>query len=584
MEDLFPPFATSRNTVYVDSAGETKTAPAHATFPSSRASAPPSPPPVSAWVETFAGWDTGTQLIALYYLLWALPLSLLTTLTMWLPQIHTRDFVGSTPAKVSRTILLYLDMVTLAKATQVSKAWRQRAEDQALWEGYCRSGWPLHVRARIGNAAHSIPPADDNDNDAQAGMLSVWKNVFRQRWLVDRGWDRGLFAQSVLPDTAPRRSFAFDDVADGAVGKIVSGGFTEVYFTDLYTGERTGAIEGHHGSWVYAVEYADVFDTLVTGCWDGGVRVFELESGKLKTELFGHTGGVWAIAPTFADARLASASNDGTVRIWDMEIGVCTALLQGHAKGVYDIQALTDGGLGHGTLYMTASADSMIKLWDPRVSLSPVANYKGHSDVVSCLQVDSRTMFSGSYDGLIKGWDLSAGKSSAVADYEGALHRIKCLQFDDAKIVGGASDGTLRVWNRRDVRPSPTGSFKPMYTLYGHTSEVNACAFNDDKLVSSSRDDTLRVWRVVDDPDLVAEHNAAAASISPQAAAAIQSANPANPNPLSLHILDSPAPGARPTSRPGSARPSSARPGSARPGSAPRPSSASPRRRRRRQS
>ncbi|KNC51073.1 F-box/WD repeat-containing protein 7 [Thecamonas trahens ATCC 50062] len=575
---------------YVAADGETKYSLPPAAYP------PPGavPPPVHVrvWVDEFTSWDVATQLVALYTLITSLSLTLLTALTAWLPLASKRDFVAELPGNIVRSILLYLDMRTLAKATQVSRAWRARAEDQQLWEGYCKAGWPMHVRARL-VAQEEARALAASASDA-ADSLVFWKDVFRERYVVDAGWERGLFAQSVLADAVPRRCFDFDDDVVARSGKIVSGGFTSVYVTDLYSGERMSSIDTHHSSWIYSLRYSTAFDVLVTGCWDGLARVFSLSSGKCLAQLEGHKGGVWSIAPDFAGNKVVSASNDATLRVWDMNTTACLNVLQGHASGVYDVQLVNDGVLSSSPLVISASADYHLKMWDMRASgrEACVATFKGHSDVVSCCQVDGTTMFSGSHDGLVKAWDLAAGKSAPVANFTGALHRIKCLQFDDAKLVAGSTDGTVRLWNRRDVKLGSGGgsaydnAYEPMYTLYGHTSEVSALGFNDNKLVTASRDNTLRVWSVVADSGLIAEHEAAKASLSAADAAAIRTALPENPNPLSLSVLVSDSPGKTPSSplksrmRPSSASPS--RRPRARPSSGARPQTSSGARRRHR--
>ena len=61
---------------------------------------------------------------------------------------------------------------------------------------------------------------------------------------------------------------------------------------------------------------------LVTGYEDAGVGVWEMEGGRQRHCLAGHTGGVTGVALQ-ADNIAATSSYDGTVRLWNLEQGVC---------------------------------------------------------------------------------------------------------------------------------------------------------------------------------------------------------------------------------------------------------------------
>ena len=68
---------------------------------------------------------------------------------------------------------------------------------------------------------------------------------------------------------------------------------------------------------------------------------------------------------------------------------------------------------------------------------------------------------------------------------------------DGTRIVTASSDNTARVWD--------STSGKTLYTLKGHTSDVNHAAFSPDgtRTVTASSDNTALVWEYYSTVDLV---------------------------------------------------------------------------------
>lgn len=114
---------------------------------------------------------------------------------------------------------------------------------------------------------------------------------------------------------------------------------------------------------------------LVTGSLDGTVKVWDVETGREKSTLFGHIEGVWAVD---IDAlRLASASHDRTIKVWDREAGNCVQTLVGHRGAVTSLQLSDD-------MIVSGSDDGDVIVW----SFGPGAEKKANStaDNSACIQ------------------------------------------------------------------------------------------------------------------------------------------------------------------------------------------------------
>nr|XP_031861466.1 uncharacterized protein CI109_003070 [Kwoniella shandongensis]KAA5528538.1 hypothetical protein CI109_003070 [Kwoniella shandongensis] len=94
---------------------------------------------------------------------------------------------------------------------------------------------------------------------------------------------------------------------------------------------------------------------LTTGSLDGTVKIWDVDTGKVQSTLFGHIEGVWAVD---IDAlRLASASHDRTIKVWDRESAQCVQTLVGHRGAVTSLQLSDD-------MIVSGSDDGDVMIWN----------------------------------------------------------------------------------------------------------------------------------------------------------------------------------------------------------------------------
>ena len=102
-----------------------------------------------------------------------------------------------------------------------------------------------------------------------------------------------------------------------------------------------------HTDWVTAVEFSPDGVLLATGDRNGGLFVWEAETGREFFDLRGHTAAITDVSWRLDSNVLASASEDGTVRLWEMENGGNIKTIGAHGGGVASVRFAKDGRLRH---------------------------------------------------------------------------------------------------------------------------------------------------------------------------------------------------------------------------------------------
>jgi WD40 repeat protein/predicted Ser/Thr protein kinase len=108
-----------------------------------------------------------------------------------------------------------------------------------------------------------------------------------------------------------------------------------------------------------------------SGFSDTGIKVWNLETHRLVTELEGHRSYVSALKFLRDGATLASASGDQTIRLWDAKKWVPLRTLRGNVAEVLSIDASPDD-----RLLASGAKDGTVLLWNLTTSLTRPPPYR----------------------------------------------------------------------------------------------------------------------------------------------------------------------------------------------------------------
>ena len=222
---------------------------------------------------------------------------------------------------------------------------------------------------------------------------------------------------------------------------------------------------------------------------DGGLSVWEVETGRELRTLAGHTAAVTGLAMSSNGRRLISVSSDQTLRVWDPETGRQLLALP-HRTGAVSNVAITSDG--HRAVSINAGRNAKVwdlKVWDlegQRELLNVSCEYV--DDAALALSSNGRTVVIGAPGSALRVLDLETGHELHMLRGHSAAVTAVAVSGNGQLAVSASADHTLILWDLeagREVRK-----------LQGHSNIVNAVAMTQDgrTAISASDDRTLKVW------------------------------------------------------------------------------------------
>ena len=195
-------------------------------------------------------------------------------------------------------------------------------------------------------------------------------------------------------------------------------------------------------------------DNLVS-LWSG----YGVTSRASYHRLSGHTHDVSSVAFSADERTLASGSHDHTVKLWYVETQKLRATLKGHTDFVSTVAFSP-----HGRMLASGSWDNTIRLWDVATGKS-ITTLSGHTDrvLVVAFSPNGRTLASGSDDQTIRLWDVTTGRQKDML--VGHTSSITSLSFSpDRRTLASAGgwDNTVKLWDLSPASiPAPTVRITP---------------------------------------------------------------------------------------------------------------------------
>ncbi|SPO01004.1 probable sulfur controller-2 protein [Cephalotrichum gorgonifer] len=454
------------------------------------------------------------------------------------------DFMTALPPEISFKILCYLDTLSLCRAAQVSRRWRDLADDDVVWHRMCKQ----HIDRKCTACGWGLPLLERK-------RLRDWT---RQKALAKRTLTSDIRSLPALPaseeardeDGRPTKRLRVDSTgADSPAGVVeVAGEAIQVEqklkfrpFKDVYRDRfKIGynwkygrcaikTFKGHTNG-ILCLQFDD--NVLATGSYDTTIKIWNIETGEEMHTLRGHTSAVRTLQ--FDGNKLISGSLDNTIKIWNWQTGECVNTLQYHTGGVITLHF-------EGHWLASGSTDGSIKV--SNFETRQIWCARGHEDWVNQVRMDlpSQTLFSASDDCTIKMWDMET--KQCIKTYTGHLGQVQQLillpdDFEPDEALE-AIDGVSISSGRATSPPHTAGrcttpehddraAFGPLFvdhperplpprymltaghdnnirlwevatgrcvrTMFGHLEGIWGLAGDTLRFVSGANDSSLKVW------------------------------------------------------------------------------------------
>ncbi len=307
---------------------------------------------------------------------------------------------------------------------------------------------PTNMHPTVVQASGPVWRAVFDDSTDEESLLTVTYDGWAQRWNAFTGEPMS------RPETwgpvavaAHRAAPANDTLRQGYAFRRASGNY------DPYRGRHRRLISPDYSEGdVFSSAASDDGHLLATGCGDGHVRLWHLETGKASPHQLVHgEDPVTSVAFSPKGMQLASGGQDGKLHVWDIKRGTVLQSAQLHKDGISALAFSPDGES------IASGSDGWARIW----------HWKEGSNGLSV--------------------PLDSGRNESFG-------RVNHLAFNpggETLAVSGQSNATT-LWHTELARPL----VPPMQHLDGSTYGLFLLWAPDGKrLVSTgSHDNTARVW------------------------------------------------------------------------------------------
>jgi WD40 repeat protein len=221
------------------------------------------------------------------------------------------------------------------------------------------------------------------------------------------------------------------------------------------------------------------------------MHIYDFNSNKPISSYTGFNSDVTCVNFSYDQSRVYAGSFGGTLFVYNYDRGKVANTLRGHlTHWRWAVGQKEDMG----NYIASGGADTNVKVWDLRQK-GAIATYKGHDKAVLSIDMSPDTQFiaSGWVGGVIKIWDLTAGKWAYSLDVRSISSADNCFVKD---IKFNPADWCMAVaWSDKVVRYYDTSSYELINESATDVHLLSHIDFDPEgEVVISAYSDSIKVW------------------------------------------------------------------------------------------
>jgi WD40 repeat protein/DNA-binding SARP family transcriptional activator len=176
------------------------------------------------------------------------------------------------------------------------------------------------------------------------------------RFVDEGGLAGGYTSQGGIRTFVPAATSADGSIAAVTLTNSSGAGTGTVELRDAVSQRVIATLRGRQR--VQAIGFDAAGRRVVTGNWDGSVRVWDVATGRPLVTLAAHNGVVEAVAFSPDGTMLATAGDDTTAKLWDLAAGRRLLTLRGHTGSLTALAFSPDG-----TRLATGAVDGTVRVY-----------------------------------------------------------------------------------------------------------------------------------------------------------------------------------------------------------------------------
>ncbi|KAJ5068470.1 f-box/wd repeat-containing protein pof1 [Anaeramoeba ignava] len=122
-----------------------------------------------------------------------------------------------------------------------------------------------------------------------------------------------------------------------------------------------------------------------------------------------------------------------------------------------------------------------------RYTLEPRTVLSGHTDRITSIALDEKTVWTSSFDNTVKQWEKTMGKN--IKTLTGHTGKVLGVRFHQGEIYSFSQDATIRSWETQGL-----AKVKQVYS--GHKGRITTVEFSGNRIFSGSADNTVKIWDI----------------------------------------------------------------------------------------